>query len=153
MHIMNLRTQSGFSLIEALVALIVLSVGMIGIAALYGQGLSAGRTALYRQIAINLAGEMADRVRSNRTARVAYNAAIPNPVPACGPGGGVDCTPAQLAGYDRSIWETLVGQQLPGGVGTVVYAPGTPPTYTITVSWQDVTGATQYQITPQIPLL
>jgi hypothetical protein len=84
---------------------------------------------------------------------VANNDANPNPVPACGPGCVVDSTPAQLAGYDRSIWETLVGQQLPGGVGTVVYAPGTPPTYTITVSWQDVTGATQYQITPQIPLL
>jgi len=36
------RKSAGFSLVEAMVSLIVISVGMIGIAALYGQGLSAG---------------------------------------------------------------------------------------------------------------
>ena len=58
--------QLGFSLIEAMVALVVVSVGMIGIAGLYGQGLSAGRTALYRTQAVNLAADMADRIRVNR---------------------------------------------------------------------------------------
>lgn len=146
-----LSTQSGFSLVESLVALLVLSVGMIGIASLYGQGLSAGRTALYRTIAVNLAAEMADRVRANRAARAAYNLAkAANP---CGPGGGTNCTPAQLAAYDKFVWEALVEQQLPGGAGSVVFEPGTPPTYRITVSWQDVTGAAEYEITPQIPAL
>jgi len=149
--ITNLRMQLGFSLIEALVALIVLSVGMLGIAALYGQGLSAARTALYRTIAVYLAAEMADRIRANRLARAGYDAAgAPN---ACGPGGGTDCTPAQLAASDKLVWSTLVGRELPGGVGTVVFTPGTPPTYTITVRWQDVTGAAQYRIAPQIPAL
>src|SRR5690606_15710891 len=49
------RTERGFSLVEAMVSLVVISVGMIGMAALYGQGLGAGRTALYRTIAVNLA--------------------------------------------------------------------------------------------------
>ena len=144
-------TQSGFSLIEVLVALIVLSVGMIGMAALYAQGLGAGRTALYRTIAVNLVADMAERIRANRLARAAYNAAgAPS---ACGPGGGTDCTPAQLAGYDKLAWSTLVGRELPDGAGTVEFMPGTPPTYTITVSWQDVTGAAQYRSTPQIAAL
>ena len=150
-HFTNRRAQSGFSLIEALVALIVLSVGMIGIAALYGQGLSATRTALYRTIAVNLVAEMAERIRANRRALAEYNAAAaPN---ACGPGGATHCTPAQLAAYDKLVWSTLVGRELPGGVGTVVFTPGTPPTYAITVAWQDVTGSAQYQITPQISTL
>ena len=55
----QIRRLLGFSLIEALVALVVLSVGMIGIAALYGQGLGAARTALYRTIAVNLAASTA----------------------------------------------------------------------------------------------
>lgn len=145
------RTQSGFGLIEALVALVVLSVGMIGIAALYGQGLSAGRTALYRTIAVNLVGEMADRIRANRLGRAAYTGA--GAANACGPGGGIDCTPAELAAYDVFLWRALVAQQLPGGVGTVTFTMGTPPTYTINVSWQDVGGTTNYQIAPQIPIM
>jgi type IV pilus assembly protein PilV len=144
-------THSGFSLIEALVALIVLSVGMIGMAALYTQGLSSTRTALHRTTAVNLGAEMADRIRANRLARAEYNAA--GALTACGSGGGSNCTPAEVAAHDKLVWSTLVGEQLPGGVGTVVFTPSTPPTYTITMSWQDVTGATQYQITPQISTL
>ena len=49
------QQQRGFGLVESLVALVVMSVGMIGIAALYGQGLGASRTALYRTQAVNLA--------------------------------------------------------------------------------------------------
>jgi type IV pilus assembly protein PilV len=147
----SFQSQTGFTLIESLVALIVLSVGMIGIAALYGQGLAASRTALYRTTAVNLASEMADRIRSNRLGRSSY--AGVGAVRPCGPGGGTNCTPVQMAEYDMNIWTTLVGNQLPGGTGTVAYVAGTPPTYTITVTWQDVGGAVNYQIAPQIPIL
>ncbi len=145
------RAQSGFSLIEALVALVVLSVGMIGIASLYGQGLSASRTALYRTVAVNLAAEMADRIRANRLGRASYTGA--GAARPCGPGGGTNCTPAELAEYDVFLWRALVGQQLPAGVGTVTFAAGTPPTYTIAVTWEDFGGATTYQIGPQIPIM
>lgn len=62
----------GFTLIEVLVALVVMSVGMLGIAALYLEGLRAGRTALYRTTAVNLAADMADRIRANPNAGLAY---------------------------------------------------------------------------------
>jgi type IV pilus assembly protein PilV len=141
----------GFSLIEALAALLVLSVGLIGMAALFGQGLGAARTALHRTIAVNLVAEMADRIRANRLAAAGYNAAgAPN---GCGAGGGSDCTPAELAAYDKLEWAALVGRELPDGVGTVAFAPGAPPTYTITVAWRDVAGAAQYQAAPQISTL
>lgn len=148
---MTPRAQRGFSLIEVLVALIVLSVGMIGMAALYGRGLSAARTALYRSIAINLAAEMADRIRANRLAGAGYDA--PGAPNACGPAGGAHCTPAELAAYDKLVWAALVRLDLPDGVGTVAFTPGNPPTYTITVSWQDVAGAAQYRVAPQIATL
>ena len=62
----------GFSLVEVLVALIVLSVGMLGIASLYVDSLRAGRTALLRTQAVFLATDMADRIRANPTAGAAY---------------------------------------------------------------------------------
>ena len=71
-QIVNARTrQQGFTLVEVMVALIVLSVGMLGIAALFTQGLSAGRTAIFRTQAVNLVSDLADRIRANRSAQAA----------------------------------------------------------------------------------
>jgi type IV pilus assembly protein PilV len=131
------RAQDGFSLIEAMVSLVVLSVGMIGMAALYGQGLSAGRTALYRTQAVNLAADMADRIRVNRLGGAAYGGAGADN--SCDPagGGGVSCTPDQMAAHDLFRWQASVAAAMPAGAGTVTFAAGTPPTYTITVAWQE----------------
>ncbi len=145
--------QSGFSLIEAMVSLVVVSVGMIGIAALYGQGLSAGRTALYRTQAVNLAADMADRIRSNRQGGANYNggAGADNK---CDPGGGVNCTPPQMAAHDLWVWTRQVAQQLPNGVGVVAYTATVPPTFTIRIDWQDTgMGAVNYQATIRVPTL
>ena len=99
---------AGFSLVEALVSLVVISVGMIGIAALYGQGLNAGSTALYRTVAVNLGADMADRIRNNRTAGVAYEGAPANKH--CDPQHGplVSCIPADMAVHDPAAFAALV---------------------------------------------
>lgn len=150
MRTRSLPTQSGFSLIEAMVSLVVISVGMIGIAALYGQGLGAGRTAMYRTQAVNLASDMADRIRVNRLGQAAYGGAAANNN--CGPGGGVNCTPSQMAANDLFGWEAQVTAALPNGQGTVQFAAGTPPSYTIQVSWQEVgLGTVTHQIVIQVP--
>ena len=73
-----IRRNTGFTLIEVMVALLVLSVGMIGVAALHGQALAASGTAIYRSQAINLAGSIADRIRANRLARAAYAGPTPD---------------------------------------------------------------------------
>lgn len=141
-----------FSLIEAMVALVVLSVGMIGIAALYGQSLSAGRTAQLRTQAVNLASDMADRIRVNRRGLDAYAGAGSNN--GCDPqSGGASCTPAQMAAHDLFVWAAQVQRQLPNGQGTVQVATGTmPPTYTITLRWDEVgAGTVEHGIVVQIP--
>jgi type IV pilus assembly protein PilV len=148
-----LRSQTGFSLIEAMVSLVVVSVGMIGIAALYGQGLSAGRTALYRTQAVNLAADMADRIRANRQGGAAYGGPAANNN--CDPAGGANCTPAQMAANDLFAWGNQVAQQLPNGAGTVAYAgAAVPPTYTITINWQETgLGPVNYQLVIGLPTL
>lgn len=148
------RASAGFSLVEAMVSLIVISVGMIGIAALYGQGLSAGRTALSRTIAVNLAATMAENIRVNRLGQAAYAGAGADNN--CDPasGGGVDCTPAQMAAHDVFLWNADVAAQLPNGVGAVAFADGTPPTYTITVTWDEVgIGQVTETLTVQVPTI
>ncbi|MBM2853444.1 MAG: Type pilus modification protein PilV, partial [Steroidobacteraceae bacterium] len=53
-----MKLQNGFTLVETLVALVVLAIGMLGIAALYLNSLQAGRTAIYRTQAVNLAADL-----------------------------------------------------------------------------------------------
>jgi type IV pilus assembly protein PilV len=129
------KLQSGFGLVESLVALVVVSVGMIGIAALYGQGLGASRTALYRTQAVNFASDMADRIRLNRIAGEAYEGDGGDN--GCGPG-GVTCTPDEMAAHDVWEWKTRIAQQLPEGDADVIHEPGAPPRYRISVRWTEV---------------
>lgn len=146
----ELAKQSGFSLIEALVSLIVISVGMIGIASLYGQGLGASRTALYRTQAVTMVADMADRIRANRSATIVYEAAGADR--SCDPGGNKNCTPAEIANQDIWAWAARVGATLPAGVGTVSVDTTTPPTYTISVTWTETgLGPVTYSVAVEIP--
>ena len=71
---MRIATRKrGFSLIEILITLVVLSTGLLGLAALHAEGLRSGRSACLRTKAVNLASDMADRMRSNRPAALAGN--------------------------------------------------------------------------------
>jgi type IV pilus assembly protein PilV len=150
------RIQTGFTLIESLVALLVLSVGMLGIAVLYVESLSAGRTASYRSQAVNLAADMADRIRTNRRAQLAYAGGPANN--SCDPQGILppnNCTPAQMAAHDLFRWNQTLANLLPGGNGNIQFNNATlPPTYTITVSWTEVTepAPLAYTMVIQVPL-
>lgn len=142
-HFAKQSWQQGFTLVEALVALVVLSIGMLGIAALYVESLRAGRTALTRSQAVNLASDMADRIRANRLGGTAYGKASDDAGSAdanCEEGGAsASCTPAIMADHDKALWTTDLERSLPGGTATINVDDTTNPfTYTITVSWVEV---------------
>lgn len=142
-HQLHCGTRSGFTMVEVLVALVVLAIGLLGIAALYLNSLQSGRTAIYRTQAVNLAADLADRIRANRTARASYGALFADvavEVPTCFTTGG--CTGAELAASDLSRWKGTLAQLLPNGEGQVVVvlpvAAGEPTNYQITVRWAEV---------------
>ncbi|MEO1574289.1 MAG: type IV pilus modification protein PilV [Pseudomonadota bacterium] len=62
------RHQAGFSLLEVLVALVVLSIGLMGIASMQVVGLQFNQQAMTTARAIELAGDMADRIRASNDA-------------------------------------------------------------------------------------
>ncbi|MEX1108175.1 MAG: type IV pilus modification protein PilV [Dongiaceae bacterium] len=148
-----MKTQTGFTMVETLVALVVLAIGLLGIAALYLNSLQAGRTAIYRTQAVNLAADLADRIRANRTAVASYGilfAGASAEVAACFTTAG--CSAAELATSDLSRWKDSVAQLLPNGQGQVVVTlpvgVGEPANYLITVRWAEVGEAApvQFQI-------
>ncbi|NND54089.1 MAG: type IV pilus modification protein PilV [Gammaproteobacteria bacterium] len=134
--LVNKQHQKGFTLLESLISLVVLSIGMLGIAALYVEGLRAGRTALYRTTAVTLAADLMDRIRANRGALVAYAGApgLNNCVNQAN-----DCTPAEMAAHDLQLWLDDIDARMPPGSDTaVVFVPGPiVNTYRIQIEWPE----------------
>ena len=139
--------KAGFSIVEALVALVVLSVGMLGIAGLYVTTLRSGGSAMARLQAVNLANDIGDRIRANRLAGMAYDTAAAAPANNNCVGGAVNCTRVQMAAEDLFVWINQVNASLPGNpTATVVVVLGASPnaqglrdpsTYTITITWSE----------------
>ncbi len=114
------RRAQGLALMEATVAILLLSLCALAYASLQLRGLSAGSSSMWRSKATLLAYEMADRMRANRSAVTAgqYNSlTTPQAVSDC----GVDaaCSPARMAMLDYALWSATLGRELPGGTGVV----------------------------------
>lgn len=134
-------TQGGFTLLEVLVAIVVLSIGLLGLAGLQAAGLRNNQGAYLRTIATQQAYDMADRMRANPTAVTggSYDSISgTGSDPGCITTG---CSSAQMAQYDAYEWNTTNQNALPTGKGTVTRVAANR--FTITVMWDDArTGAT-----------
>lgn len=157
----------GISLIETLVTIVVISVGMLGIAALYVESLKAGQSAVMRTRAVALAADMADRIRTNQAGSATYDVG-PDPVGVIPPSACADtalapaqnCTPDDMALNDIWAWKTLVGNTvddqfqrlgLPAATASIDRNPATVPvTYTITITWADKDDDLSYTISVAI---
>lgn len=141
-RISPIRRERGITMVESLVALVVLSVGLLGIASLYVISMQSGRTAMLRTQAVNLVSDMADRIRANGLGGEAYASAEYSGEPE-EHGCVVDenCTAAQLAEDDLARWIASVNAALPSPVTTVVFneagAAGNPDRYTISIDWRE----------------
>lgn len=146
-HHIAVCRSGGATLAEVLVALLILSVGLLGIAALYVDNLRSGRTGLLRTQAANLAADMAERIRTNQAAGAAFARAVVQPCTQLEAG----ATPEVAAENEVACWQDAVAETLPNGLGTIVHDPSTrPPTYTVTVSWfESGTGTASYVLRVQ----
>jgi type IV pilus assembly protein PilV len=119
--------QTGFSLIEVLVAVLVLTLGIIGAA---GMQLTATRTSqqtLYHGTGLQIASEIADRIRANHHEmrrgdadnpflHVDYDSSrVSNPDPPPASCYAAACDSGQLAAFDVYEWKRRVRDALPGG--------------------------------------
>jgi type IV pilus assembly protein PilV len=137
-------SQRGVSLLEVLVAMVVLSIGLIGIAGLQSMALKMNNSAYMRSQATVLAYDMADRVRANADAGTAYNQPTATANANCENNTG--CSPQAMASNDMFLWqEQIEDAMLPLGVGTIcldatpdtVACDGAGDTYVVRVTWDD----------------
>jgi len=138
------RVTAGFSLLEVLIALVILSVGLLGIAALISTALKSNGSAYMRTQATALAYNIIDRMRANLPAAdlgsydtpmpAAPSAATSSPTTCT----GAPCASAALASYDIAQWEYDLKTQLPQGMGAIAATTaGGIVAVTVTVLWND----------------
>lgn len=133
----RLRMIAGYALLEALIAVVVASVGFIGAARLQTLGVKMNASSQLRQKAVLLSYQMTDRVRANMKGFGAGNYDSPSVGSlACLSTG---CTPAQLAEADMTEWSADISSQLPNGSG-VVCVDSTPDDGTATAPACDGVG-------------
>ena len=150
----------GFTLVEVLVSLVILSIGLLGIAKLMLFSSRSNDSAYLRSQATELAYEILDNMRANRqeainngtytTAKGAVATTAAPPAAICI--GAVQCTPTNLATFDVYEWllrlNTASGLPgaLPNGFGSVTTATvGTQTMVTIQVFWDDTVAQSTFQ--------
>ena len=113
------REQQGFTLVEVLVASLILGIGLVGVAGLQALALKNNQSAFMRSQATAMAYDLADRMRSNIAGATGgfYNPATASVNTNCI--STIGCTPAQIAANDLAEWITAVADYLPMGEGFV----------------------------------
>ncbi len=124
--------QRGVTIIESMIALLVISVGLLGIAALQLTSMKQNNTALQNSKAVWIAYTMADRVRANSNSFVNY-AGIDTTGDYNQECTAAPCSALELVEADADDWVDEVSV-LPSGRGQIA---GNATTLTITVMWDD----------------
>jgi len=143
-----MNKDSGFTLIEVLIATLILAVGLLGLAGLQAASIKNNLSAYNRSQVTQLAYDMADRMRANKneslnptTGNVIAASTYLTMAPAdaavqanCATVTG--CTGAQMAQNDLFQWNAALINILPSGTGTITVVAATR-VFTITINWDD----------------
>ena len=135
----------GFTLIEVLIAVIVMSIGLLGLAGLQATGMRNNHTAYLRSQATVIAYDVIDRMRAMRLRTVAnlselsvYGIGMGDSASSSTDCSSTVCFMSQMANYDLAQWKAALNQHLPMGDGSVtVNINGSIVTVTVAVQWDE----------------
>lgn len=134
-----LSYNDGFTLVEVLVAVVVLSIGLLAVAGMQATSLRGGNDALMRSQATLGCEDILDRMRSNRSAALSggYDIAFSESV----------ATQTGMVLTDLGEWKVALGQNLPSGDGSVVT---TGNIITVTVLWVSSFGQDEVEMVTRL---
>jgi type IV pilus assembly protein PilV len=144
------RKQKGFSLIEVLVALVVIAIGLLGIAKMQVLALTETANASRRSIAAIEAASLVASMHANNYywasgfapasfTVVGTNISDPTLSQPVNCDNGAQCTAAQLAAYDVQQWAKELASVVPNPSSTIgcTNTPGVPVVCSIEISWSE----------------
>ncbi|MDP2030641.1 MAG: type IV pilus modification protein PilV [Thiobacillus sp.] len=128
--------QSGFTLLEVLVAMLVLTIGLLGLAGLMASSMRNNLSASHRTQATWMAADIIDRMRANRASAIAgtYATALGTPV-ACTVAAPAGTVPVQ----DIAAWKSQLSCVLPTGDGSIAVTNAARAT--VVIRWNDSRGS------------
>ena len=141
--------QNGMTLLEVLISVVILALGMLGIASMLLLSNHANNSSYNRQQAIQTISNIFDKIRANSQAAINGNYNINNigaggaPSSVATPGTLCDsssCSAIQLATFDTWSWLTKDVAKLPSGCGSITTAlsgVAGNTVITVTVQWDD----------------
>ena len=118
--------QRGFTLIEVLISILILSVGLLGAAAMQLQSLKFTQASQWRSQANFLAYDIVERIRANRVNAASYGLTLDDGPPS----GGLDT----VAKIDISDWLGQLSSTIPGGDGSITWDNGSNELVIVVVS-------------------
>ena len=127
----------GMALIEALLALLMLTLGVLGLLWLHQQALLQQRQQLMRSVATGIGEDMAERMRMNAAQRALYAKAWGNTNNATADCTSVACTRQELVAWDRQQLQLALQSQLPEGDVAVYALSHAAHWWGIVVAWRD----------------
>jgi type IV pilus assembly protein PilV len=143
---MNRRSERGFTLVEVLVALVVLSVGLLGMAKMVMVSSHSNDSAYLRSQAVALGYQALDSMRANlpSSTTTGYATAL-NVMPAA-PAScfTATCANSALAAWDVYAWKQALATSLPAGTGSITTSGTFPMTATVIVQWDDSVAQTVF---------
>ncbi len=130
------NAQRGLSLIESLVAMLVLALGIAGLALVQARLLVDSRAASGRSVALTLVDDLANRMMFNRdtAASNGYKLAW-GEIPAARDCSMASCSGSELAQADLNAWRLAVKTALPMGNAAVFRSAQDPRQIGIAISW------------------
>lgn len=135
------RRESGFSMLEVLVSLVLITVAMLGMAGLQLNAMKLSKGATFRTQAVLLADEISERIETNKIGATAGNyVAATSSTPATAPKNCLSaaCSTSELAAYDLAAWQARIAATLPAGSWTITNpTAGNPSIYSIVINWED----------------
>jgi type IV pilus assembly protein PilV len=144
---MSIDNDKGMTLLEVLVSLVIIAIGLLGIAAMLLLANKANNSSYAKQQAVQSVYNIFDRIRANYQAAINGNYSISNiggngyPTTLSPPSmmcNSTACNPSQLASYDTWYWLSNDVSRLPNGSGSITTATGAAGTViTVTVQWDD----------------
>lgn len=156
-HRLGRRQNRGMTLLEVMIAVVILAFGVLGLAGMQAQSLAMNQSAYYRSIATDLGNDLSDRIRAIRTpfrvtsgatvtpgkppdfSKCVYNSSIPD-TPTCADQDVDRNTYQTLVNSEMTEWTGGLRAQLPNAAYTLAQVASTSADYlryTLTITWRD----------------
>ena len=129
--------QLGFALLEALFALFILTVGVLGLLWMHQYALTQQRQQLMRSVAMGIADDLAERMHLNAPQRSAYAKAWGQAATASTDCSANACTRQELVTWDQQQWQQMLQTQLPEGDASVFALTNVAHWWGIVIAWKD----------------